>query len=119
MAARRDAGRSAYAAAGKAMPSSPQAGRVSAAPDRFVMHLWLAGDCYGTLDTPETQQNWNDSLPPPEEMSLECILTLLTKSSRVRRGRGESMLSMIMAVTLAMLHWRVVRECFGHLHVER
>jgi beta-fructofuranosidase len=52
MGGRLDAGRSAYAAAGKVLPSTFQASRASGAPDRFITYLWLTGDFYGTLNFP-------------------------------------------------------------------
>jgi beta-fructofuranosidase len=73
MAGRLDAGRSAYAAAGKLLPASSQAGKNSGAPDRFISYLWLTGNFYGTLDFPTTQQNWSGSLLLPRELSVGYI----------------------------------------------
>jgi beta-fructofuranosidase len=65
-----DAGRSAYAAAGKVLPSTPQASQANGAPDRFTTYHWLTGDFYGTLDYPTPQQNWTGSLLLPRELSV-------------------------------------------------
>lgn len=73
MAGRLDAGRSAYAAAGKRLPASSQASQNSSAPDRFISYLWLTGDFYGTLDFPADQQNWTGSLLLPRELSVGYI----------------------------------------------
>ncbi|KAJ4296857.1 hypothetical protein N0V90_006905 [Kalmusia sp. IMI 367209] len=73
MAGRLDAGRSAYAAAGKHLPASSKASQTSGAPDRFITYLWLTGNFYGTLSFPTIQQNWTGSLLLPRELSMGYI----------------------------------------------
>ena len=71
MAGYLDWGQSAYAAAGKELPASSQASQKSGAPDRFISHLWLTGDFYGTnKEFPTAQQNWTGSLLLPRELSV-------------------------------------------------
>ena len=73
MAGRLDAGRSAYAAAGKAIPSTSQASQKSGAPDRFLSYVWLTGDYFDQVDPPKGQQNWTGSLLLPRELSVGYI----------------------------------------------
>lgn len=74
MAGKLDWGKSAYAAAGKLLPSSSQASQQSdVSNDRFITYLWLTNDFYGTLDFPTVQQNWSGSLLLPRELSVGYI----------------------------------------------
>lgn len=110
MAGRLDAGRSAYAAAGKAVPSSSQASQKSGAPDRFLTYLWLTGDFYGTLSTPKAQQNWTGSLLLPRELSvgyLEVIDNELVREKGAWRVDAEHDNG---TVTLATLNQKIARE---------
>ncbi|TKX22694.1 glycosyl hydrolase-like protein 3 [Elsinoe australis] len=77
MAGKLDWGRSAYAAAGKLVPSTSQASSKSGAPDRFISYLWLTGDCYGTIDFPTNQQGWVGSLLLPRELSVGTIANVV------------------------------------------
>lgn len=110
MAGRLDAGRSAYAAAGKHISATSQASRASGAPDRFITYLWLTGDFYGTLEFPKLQQNWTGSLLLPRELSvgyLNVIDNALSRekgSWRIEREHDNSTL------TLATLHQKIARE---------
>lgn len=47
-----DAGASAYAAAGKLVPSTSQASQGSGAPDRYIVYLWLTGNFFASIDFP-------------------------------------------------------------------
>ena len=47
-----DAGASAYAAAGKLVPSTSQPSQGSGAPDRYVVYLWLTGNFFASIDFP-------------------------------------------------------------------
>ncbi|KAJ8114553.1 hypothetical protein OPT61_g3597 [Boeremia exigua] len=110
MAGRLDAGRSAYAAAGKAVPSSSQASQKSGAPDRFLTYLWLTGDFYGTLNTPKAQQNWTGSLLLPRELSvghLDVVDNALAREKGAWRVDAEHENG---TVTLATLHQKIARE---------
>lgn len=69
MAGKLDCGASAYAAAGKVLPSTSQASIKSGAPDRFISYVWLTGNFYGTQSFPAAQ-NWTGSLLLPRELSL-------------------------------------------------
>lgn len=78
MAGKLDWGDSAYAAAGKELPSTSNASTSSDAPDRFISYLWLTGDFYGTLtDFPTAQQNWTGSLLLPRELSVGKIANVV------------------------------------------
>lgn len=72
MAGKLDSGASAYAAAGKVLPSTSQASTKSGAPDRFISYVWLTGNFYGTQSFP-TAQNWTGSLLLPRELSIGNI----------------------------------------------
>jgi len=52
MAGHLDWGKSAYAAAGKIVPSTSAASRGSVANDRFVSYVWLTGTHFGDLNFP-------------------------------------------------------------------
>lgn len=110
MAGRLDAGRSAYAAAGKAVLSTSQASKKSGAPDRFLSYLWLTGDFYGTLDTPKAQQNWTGSLLLPRELSvgyLDVIDNELVREKGAWRVETDHRNG---TVRLATLHQQIARE---------
>lgn len=77
MAGKLDWGRSAYAAAGKLVPSTSQASSKSGAPDRFISYLWLTGDFYGTIDFPTNQQGWVGTLLLPRELSVGTIANVV------------------------------------------
>lgn len=72
MAGKLDSGASAYAAAGKMLPSTSQASVKSGAPDRFISYVWLTGNFYGTQAFPAAQ-NWTGSLLLPRELSIGTI----------------------------------------------
>lgn len=72
MAGKLDWGASAYAAAGKVLPSSSRASARSAAPDRFISYVWLTGNFYGTQAFPAAQ-NWTGSLLLPRELTLGTV----------------------------------------------
>lgn len=110
MAGRLDAGRSAYAAAGKAVLASSQASQKSGAPDRFITYLWLTGDFYGALNTPKPQQNWTGSLLLPRELSvgyLDVVDNSLAREKGAWRVDAEHDNG---TVTLATLHQTIARE---------
>ncbi|KAM0561070.1 hypothetical protein ACHAPJ_003571 [Fusarium lateritium] len=74
MVGKLDWGRSAYAAAGKYLPSDSKASSKSGAPDRFISYLWLTGDYYGDLKLfPTPQQNWTGALLLPRELTVGKI----------------------------------------------
>lgn len=72
MAGKLDNGASAYAAAGKMLPSTSLASNASGAPDRFISYVWLTGNFYGTQAFP-TAQNWTGSLLLPRELSVGML----------------------------------------------
>lgn len=72
IAGKLDWGTSAYAAAGKVLPSSSQASVKSGAPDRFISYVWLTGNFYATESFPAAQ-NWTGSLLLPRELSLGTV----------------------------------------------
>ncbi|KAF2025668.1 extracellular invertase [Setomelanomma holmii] len=110
MAGPLDAGRSAYAAAGKLLPATSQASRASGAPDRFITYGWLTGDFNGTLPFPKAQQDWTGSLLLPRELSigrLDVVDNALARekgSWRIECENGNGTL------TLATLHQKIARE---------
>ncbi|XPS76559.1 Beta-fructofuranosidase [Ascochyta lentis] len=110
MAGRLDAGRSAYAAAGKAVLSSSQASQKSGAPDRFLTYLWLTGDFYGTLDFPKAQQNWTGSLLLPRELSVGYIDVVDNELARDKGAWRVDTEHENGTLTLATLHQRIARE---------
>ncbi|KAM0243318.1 hypothetical protein ACHAPO_000163 [Fusarium lateritium] len=74
MVGKMDWGHSAYAAAGKYLPSDSKASKKSGAPDRFISYLWLTGDYYGDLKLfPTPQQNWTGALLLPRELTVGKI----------------------------------------------
>lgn len=110
MAGRLDAGRSAYAAAGKAVLASSQASQKSGAPDRFLTYLWLTGDFYGTLETPKAQQNWTGSLLLPRELSVGYIDVV---DNELAREKGPVRIDTEHdngTLTLATLRQQIARE---------
>ncbi|KAF1933361.1 glycoside hydrolase family 32 protein [Didymella exigua CBS 183.55] len=110
MAGSLDAGRSAYAAAGKAVASSSRASQKSGAPDRFLTYLWLTGDFYGTLNTPKAQQNWTGSLLLPRELRVGCLNVIDNELARERGAWRIDAEHDNGTVTLATLHQKIARE---------
>lgn len=110
MAGRLDAGKSAYAAAGKAVPSSSQASQKSGAPDRFLSYLWLTGDFYGTINTPKAQQNWTGSLLLPRELSIGYIDVVDNELSREKGAWRVDTERDNGTLTLAALSQKIARE---------
>ncbi|KAF2631338.1 glycoside hydrolase family 32 protein [Macroventuria anomochaeta] len=113
MSGRLDAGRSAYAAAGKAMPTSSQASQKSGAPDRFLTYFWLTGDFYGTLNTPKAQQNWTGSLLLPRELSVGYLNVVDNELAREKGAWRVNTEQDNVTVTLATLHQKIARESFA------
>ncbi|KAF2732900.1 extracellular invertase [Polyplosphaeria fusca] len=109
MAGKLDWGRSAYAAAGKIVPSWSQASKKSGAPDRFITYLWLTGNFYGTLDFPVNQQNWSSSLLLPRELSLG-YLDVVDNSVAREKGSWRVESESYGTITLAMLRQEIARE---------
>lgn len=110
MAGRLDAGRSAYAAAGKDLLTTSQASQASGAPDRFITYLWLTGDFYGTLDFPKPQQNWTGSLLLPRELTVGY---LNVADNALAREIGAWRIEQACdngTITLATLQQKVARE---------
>jgi len=68
-----DAGASAYAAAGKLVPSTSRPSQGSGAPDRYVVYLWLTGNFFASIDFPVAQQGWDSSLLTPRELFVRTI----------------------------------------------
>lgn len=110
MAGRLDAGRSAYAAAGKAVLASSQASQKSGAPDRFITYLWLTGDFYGTLNTPKPQQNWTGSLLLPRELSVGYLDVVDNDLAREKGAWRVDVEHDNGTVILATLHQQIARE---------
>ncbi|KAF1965363.1 extracellular invertase [Bimuria novae-zelandiae CBS 107.79] len=110
MAGRLDAGRSAYAAAGKHLPSSSQASQSSDAPDRFITYLWLTGDFYGTSDFPTPQQNWTGSLLLPRELSVGYINIANTPLAWQKGSWRVDSQHTNGTLTLATLRQRIAKE---------
>jgi beta-fructofuranosidase len=110
MAGRLDAGRSAYAAAGKAVLASSQASKTSGAPDRFITYLWLTGDFYGTLDFPKAQQNWTGSLLLPRELSVGHLNVIDNELSREKGAWRIDSEHDNGTFTLATLQQEIARE---------
>ena len=110
MAGRLDAGRSAYAAAGKAVLASSQASQKSGAPDRFITYLWLTGDFYGTLNTPKPQQNWTGSLLLPRELSVGYLDVVDNDLAREKSAWRVDVEHDNGTVILATLHQQIARE---------
>ncbi|KZM21878.1 Beta-fructofuranosidase [Ascochyta rabiei] len=110
MAGRLDAGRSAYAAAGKAVLSTSQASQKSGAPDRFLTYLWLTGDFYGTLEFPKAQQNWTGSLLLPRELSVGYVNVVDNELAREKGAWRIETEHDNGTLTLATLHQQIARE---------
>ncbi|BCR90343.1 glycoside hydrolase family 32 protein [Aspergillus chevalieri] len=69
-----DWGLSAYAGAGKVVPSTSQASTESGAPDRFLTYIWLTGDVFGgVVGFPAEQQGWQNTLLLPRELYIREI----------------------------------------------
>ena len=110
MAGRLDAGRSAYAAAGKAVLSSSQASLKSGAPDRFLTYVWLTGDFYATLNTPKAQQNWTGSLLLPRELSVGYLDVVDNELAREKGAWRVDTEHDNGTAILATLHQKIARE---------
>ncbi|KAL4928508.1 glycoside hydrolase family 32 protein [Aspergillus undulatus] len=68
-----DWGLSAYAAAGKVVPSMARASD-NDTPDRFISYVWLTGDVFGgAVGFPAEQQGWQNTLLLPRELRLLSI----------------------------------------------
>ncbi|KAI4910309.1 hypothetical protein J4E90_007743 [Alternaria incomplexa] len=115
MAGRLDAGRSAYAAAGKVLPADSQASKASGSPDRFITYLWLTGDFYGTLtdEFPTPQQNWTGSLLLPRELSVGHLNVIDNELSREQGAWRVDCENDNGTVTLATLHQKIAREPYA------
>jgi beta-fructofuranosidase len=110
MAGRLDAGQSAYAAAGKNVLATSQAGRGSGAPDRFISYLWLTGDFYGTLPFPKAQQNWTGSLLLPRELSVGYLNVADNALSREKGAWRTDQEHDNGTITIATLQQKIARE---------
>jgi beta-fructofuranosidase len=113
MAGRLDAGRSAYAAAGKNIAATSQASRGSGAPDRFVTYLWLTGDYYGTLAFPKAQQNWTGSLLLPRELSVGYLNVVDNALSREKASWRIDQECNNGTITIATLQQKIAREPYA------
>ena len=115
MSGRLDAGRSAYAAAGKVLYADSQASKASGAPDRFITYLWLTGDFYGTLtdEFPTAQQNWTGSLLLPRELSVGRLNVVDNQLSREKGSWRVDQEHDNGTVTLATLHQKIAREPYA------
>ncbi|CAN9364001.1 unnamed protein product [Alternaria alternata] len=115
MSGRLDAGRSAYAAAGKVLYADSQASKASGAPDRFITYLWLTGDFYGTLtdEFPTAQQNWTGSLLLPRELSVGRLNVVDNQLSREKGSWRVDHEHDNGTVTLATLHQKIAREPYA------
>lgn len=114
MAGKLDWGRSAYAAAGKIVPSTSKASVKSGAPDRFITYHWLTGTFYGTLDYPVDQQGWDSALLLPRELSIGTIDNVVDNelarekgSWRIKSGAKHTSKG---TVTLQTLRQEIARE---------
>ncbi|KAL4995193.1 glycosyl hydrolase [Aspergillus recurvatus] len=68
-----DWGLSAYAAAGKVVPSTAQVSGDDT-PDRFISYVWLTGDVFGgVMGFPAEQQGWQNTLLLPRELRVLSI----------------------------------------------
>jgi beta-fructofuranosidase len=111
MAGRLDAGRSAYAAAGKVLSADSQPSWASGAPDRAITYVWLTGDLYGTSAFPTAQQNWTGSLLIPRELS-RCYLDVVDNALSREKGawRIEQEYQQNSTLRLATLCQKIARE---------
>ena len=112
MAGKLDWGHSAYAAAGKILPSDSQASKKSGAPNRFISYLWLTGNFYGTLPFPVNQQNWSSTLLMPRELSVGYVHDVVDNALAREVGSWRTVANDTNAktVTLATLKQVIVRE---------
>ncbi|KAF7559978.1 hypothetical protein G7046_g4165 [Stylonectria norvegica] len=116
MAGRLDWGASAYAAAGKVLPASSNAGSKSGAPDRFISYVWLTGDFYGTLKSfPTLQQNWTGSLLLPRELSVGRIRNVVDNALARETGSWRVARNESGVVELATLKQEISRETLAAL----
>ena len=110
MSGRLDAGRSAYAAAGKVLPADSQASWASGAPDRFITYLWLTGDYYGTSNFPTPQQNWTGTLLLPRELSVGHLTVIDNEVSREKGAWRTETENDDGTLTLSFLKQKIARE---------
>ncbi|KAF4974678.1 hypothetical protein FZEAL_8449 [Fusarium zealandicum] len=116
MAGKLDWGDSAYAAAGKFLPSSSKASSKSGAPDRFISYVWLTGDFYGTLtDFPTAQQNWTGSLLLPRELSVGKISNVVDNDLVREKGSWRVSKNESGVVELDTLKQVIAREPLAEL----
>ncbi|ODM19412.1 hypothetical protein SI65_04396 [Aspergillus cristatus] len=109
-----DWGLSAYAGAGKVVPSTSQASTESGAPDRFLTYIWLTGDVFGgVVGFPAEQQGWQNTLLLPRELYIREIPNVVNNdlvqeigSWRVAGGSGN-------CVELETLGIDIARETYA------
>jgi len=109
-----DWGLSAYAGAGKVVPSTFQPSTESGAPDRFITYVWLTGDVFGgVVGFPTEQQGWQNTLLLPRELYIRDIPNVVnnelvqeTGSWRVSEDSGE-------CVELETLGIDIARETYA------
>ncbi|KAL4744886.1 hypothetical protein BDW72DRAFT_199169 [Aspergillus terricola var. indicus] len=90
-----DWGLSAYAAAGKVVPSTAKPSDYGT-PDRFISYVWLTGDVFGgVVGFPAAQQGWQNTLLLPRELRILSIPNVVNNelvhengSWRVAEGPG-------------------------------
>ncbi|KAI8721905.1 hypothetical protein NCS52_00333100 [Fusarium sp. LHS14.1] len=116
MVGKLDWGHSAYAAAGKVLPSSSKASSESGAPDRFISYLWLTGDYYGTLKQfPTSQQNWTGSLLLPRELTVGKISNVVDNEFAREKGSWRVAKNESGVVELNTLKQVIAREALTKL----
>ncbi|KAL2689966.1 hypothetical protein Neosp_004031 [[Neocosmospora] mangrovei] len=116
MVGKLDWGHSAYAAAGKVLPSSSKASSKSGAPDRFISYLWLTGDYYGTLKQfPTSQQNWTGSLLLPRELTVGKISNVVDNELAREKGSWRVAKNESGVVELDTLKQVIAREALSKL----
>ncbi|RMJ10008.1 hypothetical protein CDV36_010361 [Fusarium kuroshium] len=116
MVGKLDWGHSAYAAAGKVLPSSSKASSKSGAPDRFISYVWLTGDYYGTLKQfPTQQQNWTGSLLLPRELSVGKISNVVDNELAREKGSWRVAKNESGVVELDTLKQVISRETLSNL----
>ncbi|KAG5664601.1 hypothetical protein KAF25_008335 [Fusarium avenaceum] len=114
MVGKYDWGRSAYAAAGKYLPSNSKASSKSKAPDRFISYLWLTGDYYGDLKLfPTRQQNWTGSLLLPRELTVGKISNVVDNELSRKEGSWRAEKNESGIVELATMKQVIAREAIS------
>ncbi|KAF2717515.1 glycoside hydrolase family 32 protein [Polychaeton citri CBS 116435] len=113
MAGTLDWGFSAYAAAGKDVPSS-LVSRSSGVPDRYISVLWLTNDEFSEVPFPIDQQGWDGTLTTPRELYLSTLKHVvnnnLVDEVASWRIKADSVKSTVRTVELELLGQKVVRE---------